>query len=428
MAGSAALGSDTTVTTGGGNISFPNVTGGGNNLILNAGTAGNISTAAVTGVGTLTISQSANTNFSGEVTATTVNLVDTQNSITFDGRLAATTLITTSQPYGVALNGGGEIASPTPTTFNNTGGVTLGNDATDVMTFAGGLNTRAGLTTTAGAVRTSGQPIAMGALTLNGPTTLDTTNGGQTNSGAAINFDTIRAGNNQALTLRAGDAAITLSDIGESAQLGTLNASGANISLQDVTTTGDQSYTGAVTFNSSYNTRGGNFSVTGSAALGSATTITTLSPTPAIAPDGNITFAATIDGAQALTLQAGTGNVVFGGDVGVQTRLGSTIVQGAEDITIGGRFVAGDVNFVYRGFLTSPQGSLDVSSLSVAPNAQGARVFGTVAGASGRNAAPLVTGAFADPDFTINGCVIGIACFTTVLIPPPAQPRTIHLK
>ena len=126
VAGSAALGSDTTVTTGGGNISFPNVTGGGNNLILNAGTAGNISTAAVTGVGTLTISQSANTNFSGEVTATTVNLVDTQNSITFDGRLAATTLITTSQPYGVALNGGGEIASPTPTTFNNTGGVTLG--------------------------------------------------------------------------------------------------------------------------------------------------------------------------------------------------------------------------------------------------------------------------------------------------------------
>ena len=203
-----------------------------------------------------------------------------------------------------------------------------------------------------------------------------------------------------------------------------LDASGANISLQDVTTTGDQSYTGAVTFNSSYNTRGGNFSVTGSAALGSATTITTLNPIPAIAPDGNITFAGTIDGAQALTLQAGTGNVVFGGDVGVQTRLGSTIVQGAEDITIGGRFVAGDVNFVYTGFLTSPQGSLDVSSLSVAPNAQGARVFGTVAGASGRNAAPLVTGAFADPDFTINGCVIGIACFTTVLIPPPAQPRT----
>ena len=357
-----------------------------------------------------------------------------------------------------------------------------------------------------------------------GPTTLDTTNGGQANTGAAINFDTIVTGNNQPLTLRAGDGAITLGDIGESAQLGrldvsgrtislqdvtttgnqsytgavtldgsyntsvgnfvvtgstalgsdstittksgaivlngtvnaTLNsdspetlalnaatgnitlqgdvgnslalgaltASGANISLQDVTTTGDQSYTGAVTFNSSYNTGGGNFAVTGSAALGSATTIATLNSIPGAAPDGDITFAGTIDGAQALTLQAGTGNVVFGGDVGVQTRLGSTIVQGAEDITIGGRFVAGDVNFVYTGFLNSPQGSLDVTSLSVAPNAQGASVFGTVAGASGRNAAPLVTGAFADPDFTINGCVIGIACFTTVLIPPPAQPRT----
>jgi len=261
-------------------------------------------------------------------------------------------------------------------------------------------------------------------LTLNGPTTLDTTNGGQANTGAAINFDTIQAGNNQALTLRAGAAAITLSDISESAQLGSLNASGASISLQDVTTTGDQSYTGAVTFNSSYNTRGGNFAVTGSTALGSDTTITTLSPTPGAAPGGNITFAGTIDGAQALTLQAGTGNVVFGGDVGAQTRLGSTIVQSATDITIGGRFVAGDVNFVYTGFLNSPQGSLDVTSLSVAPNAQGARVFGTVAGASGRDAAPLVTGASGDFDFTINGCVIGIACFTTVVIPPPAQPES----
>jgi filamentous hemagglutinin family protein len=428
VTGSAALGSNTIVTTAGGNIIFPNVTGGGNNLILNAGTAGNISAASVTGVGALTTSQSASTTFSGEVTATTVNLVDTQNLITFDGRLAATTLNTTSQPYGVALNGGGEIA--TPTAFANTGGVTLGNDATDVMTFAGGLNTRAGLTTTAGAVRTAGQPIAMGALTLNGPTTLDTTNGGQTNTGAAINFDTIRAGNNQALTLRAGDAAIALSDIGESAQLGSLNAAGATISLQDVTTTGDQSYTGAVTFNSSYNTRGGNFAVTGSSALGSATTITTLNSIPGAAPGGNITFAGTIDGAQALTLQAGTGNVFFGGDVGAQTRLGSTIVQGtaeaagATDITIGGRFVAGDVNFVYTGFLTSPQGSLDVSSLSVAPDAQGARVFGTVAGASGRNAAPLVTGASADPDFTINGCVIGIPCFSDLVLPPPAQPRS----
>ena len=168
----------------------------------------------------------------------------------------------------------------------------------------------------------------MGALTLNGPTTLDTTNGGQANTGASINFDTILAGNNQALTLLAGAGAITLSDISESAQLGSLNASGATISLQDVTTTGDQSYTGAVTFNSSYNTRGGNFAVTGSAALGSATTITTSNSIPGAAPNGNITFAGTIDGSQALTLQAGTGNVVFGGDVGVQTRLGSTIVQG----------------------------------------------------------------------------------------------------
>jgi hypothetical protein len=231
---------------------------------------------------------------------------------------------------------------------------------------------------------------------------------------AGTNFDT------PTTLVSPGGAIVLLGPV----QAPALTASGATISLQDVTTTGNQSYTGAVTFNSSYITGGGNFAVTGSAALGSATTITTLNSTPGSAPDGNITFNATIDGAQALTLQAGTGNVVFGADVGAQSRLGSTIVQGATDITIGGRFIAGDVNFVYTGFLNSPPDSLDVSSLSVAPNARGARVFGTVAGASGQDAAPLVTGPFGDPDFTINECVMGISCSSTVLLPPPAQPRS----
>ncbi|MGH8520328.1 MAG: hypothetical protein ACREU9_02550 [Gammaproteobacteria bacterium] len=68
-----------------------------------------------------------------------------------------------------------------------------------------------------------------------------------------------------------------------------LTASGATIGLQDVTTTGDQSYTGALTFNSDYITNGGNFLVVGNTLLESDSSVST--------GGGGITFNGSIDSA-----------------------------------------------------------------------------------------------------------------------------------
>ncbi|MFA5028881.1 MAG: hypothetical protein WC713_13500, partial [Candidatus Methylomirabilota bacterium] len=48
---------------------------------------------------------------------------------------------------------------------------------------------------------------------------------------------------------------------------------------------------------------------------------------------GDITFASTLDGGQALTLTAGTGNVLVSGAVGGTTRLGAVTIAAAHDVT-----------------------------------------------------------------------------------------------
>ena len=468
--GSAALGSDTTITTIGGAIllngpvnatlnsqspetlALNAATGNialqgavGNSLALGALTASgaNISLQDVTTIGNqsytgpVTLGGSYNTG-SGNFTVAgsgSAALLRSDTTITTNGgniqiNRAVNATHQSGSPETLTLDAGtGNIALqgtvgapfPLPPTPPQTALGSLSMTANDIVLFNS-------LATNQGNVTITGNTSLRFDLGIN-------TYGGDIRINGPVNATGL-SGSPETLTLNAGTGNIELQgNVGDSLALGFLKATGTNMSLHNVSTvpfvfngrtleTGEQTYTGSVTFNSAYSTGGGNFTVTGNTILGDATTITTLNSTPGAAPDGKITFNGTIDGAQALSLQAGTGNVVFGADVGVQNRLGSTSVLGATDITIGGRFVAGDVNFVYTGFLNSPQGSLDVTSLSVASNARGASVFGTVAGASGRDAAPVVKGVSADPDFTINGCVMGLPCFSTVLLPPPAQPRS----
>ncbi|MDH3446136.1 MAG: filamentous hemagglutinin N-terminal domain-containing protein, partial [Deltaproteobacteria bacterium] len=136
-------------------------------------------------------------------------------------------------------------------------------------------------------------------------------------------------------------------------------------------------------------TGGGNFSVLGNTTLKDDVTINTAV--------GNIDFRGTINGTNfdngegepvllgALTLNAGKDSIKFGGDVGVLMPLNSVTVLSANDITIGGRFFAGDVSFLsFDGHLSSPPNSLNVNTLFVDNISPGsATIFGTVGGASG---------------------------------------------
>ncbi|MFH0800898.1 MAG: filamentous hemagglutinin N-terminal domain-containing protein, partial [bacterium] len=382
-----------------------NSAGAANSLTLNSGTGAAIDLQSSVGnsaaLGTLTVTQSNGATFTGgganTFNAATVIITDTQagQTVAFPGSTSITTGLTVNAgPYDVSFTGTANTVAGA-TTFNNSGTVTLGDGALDIITFTGGLDTDSGpsFTYTFGTVRTAANPILIGpsspaGLTLNGDTTLDTTNGGLNplGSGITVTATTQSAATfNYNLVLQAGTAgAITLQDtVGDVDALASLNATGATISLQAVTTTGLQTYTGDATINGGLTSNtAGAITLTGATTLGADLTI----QTAGIAGD-DILFngAGTIDGVQALTLDAGLGNVTIGGNVGDTNPLTSIDVTGAViDLqfveTTGAQTYTGDATL--NGDLTSnTAGAITLTGATTL----GADLTITTAGAVGDN-------------------------------------------
>ena len=159
-------------------------------------------------------------------------------TITFNGALTAATLNTGSTSFGVALNGGATVTNAV--SFNNTGGVTLGDGAgaNDTLLFTGGLTSTASTTTVNGTVRTAAQPLILGAVTLGGSSTLDTTNAGGSTNGEAITVGAVTgAGIN--LTLNAGTIGLI-----STGQIGTTGA--GKLGTLTLTNSGGATFGGSV--------------------------------------------------------------------------------------------------------------------------------------------------------------------------------------
>src|SRR5262249_49462840 len=173
-------------------------------------------------------------------------------------------------------NGTGTIIAPGPVSLKNPLTLQSGNISLRDVTTTGNQS-YTGVVTLNGRYNTGGGNFAVKGRAAQGRATKVTTSGGAIVFNGPVNATlNIEPPSPQTLALNAATGNITVQgNVGNSLALAALTASGANISLQDVTTTGNQSYTGAVTLNGSYNTSVGNFAVNGSAALGSATTITT---------------------------------------------------------------------------------------------------------------------------------------------------------
>jgi fibronectin-binding autotransporter adhesin len=136
-----------TVSTGGGagqNISLAALTIGAGDLTLNAGANG-------------VISVSGNTAGAGNDLTITNCL-----SATFTGAVNNVALFTTvAQPYSVAFNGGGTITSAV--TFNNTGTLTIGDDALDVFNFSNTVTATTQLSKSiAGTINTTNDNVDFG--------------------------------------------------------------------------------------------------------------------------------------------------------------------------------------------------------------------------------------------------------------------------
>ena len=217
----------------GAGISLATVTGDGQALTLNAGTTGTITVSGdIDNVSLLTIANSGGATFQGTLgggTAGAVMLANTTGTIAFQGDTHITTLTTAAQGYNVTFGKAGTPVTDTvdnPVTFLNTGTLTLGLNAADVLTFSGGLTASAPAVHLDGTVETARQPIALGSVTLSGASTLDTTDNGADAAGAGISLATV-TGDGHALTLNAGSTGtITVSGDIDNVSLLTIADSG----------------------------------------------------------------------------------------------------------------------------------------------------------------------------------------------------------
>ncbi|NQT23406.1 MAG: hypothetical protein HQ579_08245, partial [Candidatus Omnitrophica bacterium] len=273
----------------------------------------------------------------------TVTLTDTTGAVTFGGSLTAATLNTQGQGYSVLFNDGGTITNDT--TFANTGGITFGDNDSDLITFNGGLDTEAGQTIVRGTVRTSGDQIDMATVTLNGATTLDTTNNGGS-AGAVLNITSTIDGT-QAFVLDTGNADISIGGaIGATTTLGaiTINAAdnvdvGSTINATSLTQTAGTGQTNfdaavAVTGNADITTDSVNMTANGSM---SATNITLATKGTSTLRNIDISndFALNADSAPA------TYNVNETVDVDNNVTIAANVTLGAGDSTW---TISGDMN------------------------------------------------------------------------------------
>jgi hypothetical protein len=201
--GAITLTADSVLDTGTAAASVMNVgavTSGGNSLTLDSGpnAAADITVASFAGNGNLTVVDSGGTTFTGTVTSNIVTLMDTTGAIAFRNVTTITALNTMNPAYDVEFTGSTTTIT-NDTSFVNTGTVRLGDQATDVILFNGGVNTFGAatnptLTNVFGVVRTSGDDLDFGSTALVGNSVIDTTNNGGTAAGAGLDMQSINGG------------------------------------------------------------------------------------------------------------------------------------------------------------------------------------------------------------------------------------------
>jgi filamentous hemagglutinin family protein len=286
---------------------------------------------------------------------------------TFGGAVGVTSALTsvTTDSGGTTAINGGSIRTTGAQTYSDA--VTLGADTTLTgvnVQFASSLNgaraltiNDSGLTSFGGIV---GGTTALTSLTTDAPgtvavnTTSVTTTAAQTYNeamtlganvaftGVGLNFAAIDGA--RTLTVNSGSGATRFNGaIGGNTALSSIAATGNTIAVAAATTSGTQAYTasGGVTLSGNLGTTNSNLTITGQTTLGADAILTSTG--------GNIVFSgapSTINGAHALTLTAGSGNVVLGGVVGGITPLTAITVSGF-DLTLPGITTVGDLNQSY---------------------------------------------------------------------------------
>jgi len=205
-----------------------------------SGTAALTAGSTIATTGNQTYGGAASSAGSVTVRAAASAVVHFKDAVTLGG------LITTATAYDLSLTGS-TVTITAPVTFLNTGTVTLGDEATDSLTFQGGLTSTApSATKLAGTIATSDDDATFGAVLLTAATTV------ATGSGKATFHATVNGAH--ALAVNAAGTTRFAGAVGGTTPLVSLvtDAAGTTQLADDtVTTTGDQTYGDPLALNAS---------------------------------------------------------------------------------------------------------------------------------------------------------------------------------
>ena len=332
----------------------------------------------------------------------TLALASTNVGAVFNVPVTAETIENTGGSFNITFNAATTVTNSV--TFGTTGMLTLGNDTTDTLTFAGGITHTQGNTTLCGKIITNSAEVTLSdntnikTLTLTGDSAVQTTGADGTGSGAAITMGSV-SGMGKALTLTGGTGNITVySAVGaESAKLGNITITGNAVTLQkQVTTKGELSVTHSGTFTiaeAANITADNGFTQagTGTLAIG-GTSITTknapisfngsgtltlngdilLISSSAPANGGNITIKTPVEAAgnsaQSLTLSAGKGKINFNSDTGTTNRIKDVSVQSASEVEFTNKLNANKISVTAEKITLTQNAQLDNAETAVFSN------------------------------------------------------------
>ena len=341
--GTTAATETLSLTAGTGNVVFTGIVGGSTTLgAVSIVSATNVTASAAFSAASLVQTAGTSTTLAGNVTTTAIaGLNITATEIFLDGLDIATTNsgvvtlsgITDLTTAAVGINASGTITFDGALISSVGGAIALtlesaGNiDFDSTVGYSGGNELGAIIINTAVDV-TAGSSIEAASLVQSAGTGTTTLTGAvalTAIAGLNITTDIVTISSTVNTLAGGNDGVVTITNAG----LLTI-ASGANI-----TTDGAFTQNGAGLVSTA-----GNITTTNDA-ISFATAVTL---TGAVALDtgavlGNITFSSTLDGAQTLSLTAGTGSIVFTGIVGA-TPLGAVTIVSAADVTVPLAFTA----------------------------------------------------------------------------------------
>ena len=343
------------------------------------GTDGNITfTSTVDGGHALTVdADGGEVDLQGAVGGTTKLA-----SLTVDGgQVNVDTVATTGDidiegGTGIALNGATYASDDGDITLGGAGGVTISgsSDSTVSLQAGGNLTINTNITGSNGAhslIFEADSPglssnDGNGKLTIASGVTITSNNGDITLIGAEFDIDTsssINAGTGDihvapsrsvAMTISNATANLSDAEIGTFTTSGTIyigtattgrsgsGGAGSSISASSITVSEDLTISGSAslvldssgttTLSADVSTDDGDITFKDAVTLGADVTVDSNADDDVT--DGDITFTSTVDGSQMLTLNAATGNIYFGGDVGSADKLSAITVNNAHDVTV----------------------------------------------------------------------------------------------